>query len=291
MSTVVTEKQHEAASHDCCGSSGNLKTYPMQNDVPAADHESNDTVSFSIDGMTCMSCVNKIEKALLKHPGVRQVFVDLSARSALIHFDPGTVGAGRLKSVIETAGYTATQSKADGENSNNTLCENAQTQKIGPYPFLIGIGAAIAVVGFYLGLLTLTSGWIGAKMQFIEYRWWIIALSLGLGTQATLFSYMRKVLFGRNIKAAKSGLAASSGMSTASMAACCAHYLVPLMPALGLPFLSGAVAGIASYQKELLMLGVLSNLIGLGIMLRIMHKNGIINLKRKFRTLNFQLHQ
>jgi copper chaperone CopZ len=291
MSTVVTEKQHEAASHDCCGSSGNLKTDPMQNDVPAADHESNDTVSFSIDGMTCMSCVNKIEKALLKHPGVRQVFVDLSARSALIHFDPGTVGAGRLKSVIETAGYTATQSKADGENSNNTLCENAQTQKIGPYPFLIGIGAVIAVVGFYLGLLTLTSGWIGAKMQFIEYRWWIIALSLGLGTQATLFSYMRKVLFGRNIKAAKSGLAASSGMSTASMAACCAHYLVPLMPALGLPFLSGAVAGIASYQKELLMLGVLSNLIGLGIMLRIMHKNGIINLKRKFRTLNFQLHQ
>jgi copper chaperone CopZ len=291
MSTAATEKNHEAASHNCCASSGNLKTYPMQNDVLVAEPESNDTVSFLIDGMTCMSCVNKIEKALLQHPGVIRVFVNLSARSALIYFDPGTVGAERLKSVIETAGYTAKQSKSDGESSNDILCENAQIQKIGLFPFLIGIGAALAVVGFYLGLLTLTSGWISAKMQFIEYRWWIIALSLGLGTQATLFSYMRRIIFGRNIKAAKSGLAASSGMSTASMAACCAHYLVPLMPALGLPFLSGAVAGIASYQRELLMLGVLSNLIGLGIMLRIMHKNGIINLKRKFRTLNFQLHQ
>ena len=291
MSTVVTEKQHEATSHDCCGSSGNLKTYPMQNDVPVIDHESNNTVSFLIDGITCMSCVNKIERALLKHPGVSRVFVNFSARSALIHFDPDTIDAESLKSVIETAGYAATLTKAFVENSTDTFCENAQTQKIGPYPFLIGIGAAIVVVGFYLGLQTLTSDWISAKMQFIEYRWWIIALSLGLGTQATLFSYMRKVIFGRNIKAAKSGLAASSGMSTVSMAACCAHYLVPLMPALGLPFLSGAVAGIASYQKELLMLGVLSNLIGLGIMLRIMHKNGIVNLKRKFRTLNLQLHQ
>jgi copper chaperone CopZ len=291
MSTVGTEKHHEAASHDCCCSSRNLKTYLMQNDVPVVDNESNDTASFLIDGMTCMSCVNKIERALLEHPGVSQVFLNLSARYALIHFDPNTLDVESLKSVIETAGYTATLKKADVENIKDTLFENVQIQKIGPYPFLIGIGAALAVVGFYLGLLTLTSGWISAKMQFTEYRWWIFALSLGLGTQATLFSYVRKIIFGRNIKMAKSGLAASSGMSTASMAACCAHYLVPLMPALGLPFLSGAVAGIASYQNELLMLGVLSNLIGLGIMLRTMHKNGILNLKHRFLTLNFQMHQ
>ena len=291
MSTVVTEKHHEAAPHDCCVSSGKVNIHSMQNDVPVKDHEGNDTVSFLIDGMTCMSCVNRIETALLKHHGVSRVYVDLSAGSALIHFDPDTVDPETLKAVIEDAGYTAAQSRSVVENNTDTIYGNAQTQKVGPYPMLIGIGAALAVVGFYLGLLTLTSGWIGAKMQFIEYRWWIIALSLGLGTQVTLFSYMRKVIFGRNIKAAKSGLAASGGMSTASMAACCAHYLVPLMPALGLPFLSGAVAGIASYQRELLMLGVLSNLIGLGIMLRIMHKNGILNLKYRFRALNLQIHR
>jgi len=291
MSAVIAKRHHETKSNVCCGSSGKLKTQSAQKDVPIENHEINETVSFIIDGMTCMSCVNKVENALLKHLGVSLVLVDLSAQSAMIHFDANTIGTEKLKSVIETVGYTATQSKSDVENNTDTLYDNAQTKKIGPYPFFIGIASALAVVGFYLGLLTLTSDWYNAKMQFIEYRWWIIALSLGLGTQATLFSFMRKKIFDRNIKAAKSGLAASGGMSTASMAACCAHYLVPLMPALGLPFLSGAVAGIARYQTELLMLGVLSNLIGLGIMLRIMHKNGILNLKHWFQTLNFQLHQ
>lgn len=291
MSAVIAKRHHETKSNVCCGSSGKLKTQSAQKDVPIENHEINETVSFIIDGMTCMSCVNKVENALLKHLGVSLVLVDLSAQSAMIHFDANTIGTEKLKSVIETVGYTATQSKSDVENNTDTLYDNAQTKKIGPYPFFIGIASALAVVGFYLGLLTLTSDWYNAKMQFIEYRWWIIALSLGLGTQATLFSFMRKKIFDRNIKAAKSGLAASGGMSTASMAACCAHYLVPLMPALGLPFLSGAVAGIARYQTELLMLGVLSNLFGLGIMLRIMHKNGILNLKHWFHTLNFQLHQ
>jgi len=258
----------------------------MRNDVPIEDHEINDTVSFFIDGMTCMSCVNKLETALLKHPGVSTVFVDLATRSATIHFDPNTVETEKLKSAINAVGYTATERKLDVENNTNKIYDHAIIQKVGTYPFFIGIAAALGVVVFYLGLLTLTSDWYNAKMQFNEYRWWIFALSLGLGTQATLFTFMRKKIFGGNIKAAKSGLAASGGMSTASMAACCGHYLVPLMPALGLPFLSGAVAGIARYQTELFMLGVLSNLFGLGVMFRIMHKNRILKFEMLHEKLN-----
>jgi hypothetical protein len=152
----------------------------------------------------------------------------------------------------------------------------AASKGIGPYPFIIGIAAAIGVVGFYLGLLTLTSDRYNATAQFGEYRWWIIALSLGLGIQATLYSFMRKRMRRENLGAAKSGLAASGGMSTASMAACCAHYLVPLLAAMGLPFLSAAAAGIANYQAELFFVGILSNLVGLGIMLRLMQKSGIL---------------
>lgn len=278
MSAIVESRHNKNKSTDCCGFSGKLQTNSMQNSAPIEDLELNDTVSFSIDGMTCMSCVNKLETSLLKNPGVNTVFVDLATRSATIHFDPNTVGTEKLKSAINAVGYTATENKLDVGNNTNKLYDHAITQKVGPYPFFIGIAAALGVVVFYLGLLTLTSDWYNARMQFNEYRWWIIALSLGLGTQATLFSFMRNKIFGTNIKAAKSGLAASGGMSTASMAACCAHYLVPLVSALGLPFLSGAVAGIATYQTELFMLGVLSNLFGLGIMLRLMHKNGILNI-------------
>lgn len=172
MNRVITKRHHEAESHDCCGSSGKLKTQSMRNDAPMDNHEINATVSFLIDSMTCMSCVNKIENALLKHPGVNRVNVDLAARSATIHFNPKTVDHERLKSAIEAVGYTAKQNHSDIKENVDTRYDNAKPQKVGPYPFLIGIGAAIAVVGFYLGLLTLTSDWYNAKMQFIEYRLW-----------------------------------------------------------------------------------------------------------------------
>lgn len=102
-----------------------------------------------------------------------------------------------------------------------------------PHHYIIGMAAALGVVGFYLGLITLTSDWYNARIQFSEYRWWILALSFGLGVQATLYSLLKMNLQGRSMKAAKSSLAASGGMSTASMAACCAHYyLAVFLPAL-----------------------------------------------------------
>ena len=78
------------------------------------------------------------------------------------------------------------------------------------------------------------------------------------------------------MKAAKCSLAASGGMSTAAMAACCAHYLGILLPALSLPFLSAAAAGLAQYQTWFFVAGVLSNLFGIGLMLRMMVRSGMI---------------
>ncbi len=180
------------------------------------------------------------------------------------------------------AGCCGASENLNIENKSDNLDEIINRQRLlsrqvfSPPPLLIGVAAAIAVVGFYLGLITLVSDWYNARMQFEEYRWWILALAAGLGVQATLYSFLRIRLNGKNVKSAKSSLAASGGMSTASMAACCAHYLVAFLPALGLPFLSAAAAGLAEYQTQLFLLGVLSNLFGIGVMLRVMQKNGII---------------
>ena len=138
--------------------------------------------------------------------------------------------------------------------------------------FLIGLAVALGVVVFYLGLHTLTSDWNNAKTQLEEYEWWIIALSFGLGVQAALYSLMKKRLQKSDTKGAKSSLAASGGMSAASMAACCTHYLAALLPALGLSFLSTAASGLGKYQSEFFLLGVISNLFGIGVMLRLMGK-------------------
>jgi mannose/fructose/N-acetylgalactosamine-specific phosphotransferase system component IIC len=124
---------------------------------------------------------------------------------------------------------------------------------------------------------TLTADWYFARIQFSEYRWWIITLAIGLGIQVTLFTLFRVHLRGQKMKAAKSSMAASGGMSATAMMACCSHYLATVIPALGVPFLSAtAVASLAEYQTYFFLAGVISCLVGIGLMLRMMAKHGMI---------------
>jgi YHS domain-containing protein len=164
-----------------------------------------------------------------------------------------------------------------GEDLEETGIQHRRLMGLGPY--LTGVAAAMGVVGFYLGLLTVTSDWYNARSQFGEYGIWILALGVGLGVQATLFSLYRAWHRGESMKAAKYSLAASGGISTTAMAACCAHYLVVILPVLGLPFLSAAAAGLAGYQTYFFLAGVISNLFGIGLMIRMMSRSGMIQLR------------
>jgi cation transport ATPase len=235
------------------------------------------TMYFHIGGMSCPSCARKIEEALSGQSGVFKAHVDFHSSKARVDFDPVEAGPGDLKAAVEAVGYRLLDAESDIQgNVNSSFWRHA-----GVRPYLIGVAAAIAVVGFYLGLLTLTSDWYNARLEFKEYGIWILTLAAGLGLQVILFSLLRAWHQGASMKAAKCSLAASSGMSTTAMAACCAHYLAIILPVLGLPFLSAAAAGLAQYQTYFFMAGVLSNLFGIGLMLRMMNRSGMI----QFRSL------
>ncbi|MCF8065273.1 MAG: hypothetical protein K9K36_08520, partial [Desulfarculaceae bacterium] len=106
--------------------------------------------------------------------------------------------------------------------------------------------------------------------------WWLLALSLGLGVQATLYTLFRATLRERARRSARKALAASGGISGLAMAACCSHYLAAFLPAIGLPFLSGAAAALEEYQDWFFLVGVLSNLFGIWLMLRMMARHGML---------------
>ena len=171
------------------------------------------------------------------------------------------------------------------DSSEYLLSKRTFTVKL----FMFGITTAIGVVGFYLGLLTLVSDWNTATSQFAQYWGWVIALATGLGIQVTLFMYIRNCVQGKTIRAAKTSLAASGGVSTASMAACCSHYLEAFLPALGLSFISTTAAALAEYQEEFFFLGLISNILGIIVMIRTMNKNGLIPAGFLARTLTIGL--
>jgi hypothetical protein len=184
-----------------------------------------------------------------------------------------------LKKAIENQGCTVFESSAN----ETELTENCCTQPIkwssNPRSYLFGAIAAVAIVGIYLGMNTLTADWYFAKMQFSEYRWWIIALSIGLGVQVTLFTTFRARLRDTKMRAAKSSMAATGGVSAAAMMACCSHYLAVVLPTLGISFLSvSAVASLEQYQSYFFLTGVISSLFGIGLMLRLMEKHGMVKI-------------
>ncbi|PPE72776.1 copper-translocating P-type ATPase [Solimonas fluminis] len=59
---------------------------------------------FQIEGMTCASCVSRVEKALLKVPGVREATVNLAMENATVSAAPST-SIESLQNAVRDAGY------------------------------------------------------------------------------------------------------------------------------------------------------------------------------------------
>jgi P-type Cu+ transporter len=64
------------------------------------------TAEFSVSGMTCASCVARVEKVLKRVPGVENVSVNLATEKAVVHAN-GAVSDDQLVAAIVKAGYEA----------------------------------------------------------------------------------------------------------------------------------------------------------------------------------------
>ena len=67
------------------------------------------TVTISIKGMTCMSCVNSIESIISKHTGVEEINVSLEMEEAIIKYKGSETNIGDLCSAIEDMGFVAVE--------------------------------------------------------------------------------------------------------------------------------------------------------------------------------------
>ena len=183
------------------------------------------------------------------------------------------------KAMVAAGDYRIDAGIENDRETNDSCCAQPMRWNSSPHAYLPGILASFAIVGIYLGMNTLTSNWYFARVQFIEYRWWIISLATGLGTQVALYTLFRTYLRGQKKTAANSSMAASGGVSVVAMMACCSHYLATIIPLLGISFLSAtAVAGLEQYQSYFFLAGVVSCLFGIGLIVRMMRKHGIFRI-------------
>lgn len=138
--------------------------------------------------------------------------------------------------------------------------------------------AGISLLSVYFLILTVAESFNHSIEQFKEMWYWVTLLVLGFSIQAGLYSYIRQEIRMRKEGVATSSMATAGGISTTSMVACCAHHVTDVLPILGV---SAAVVFFNKFQSVFLLVGVLSNLIGVTLMLRIIQKHVLFRAEQK----------
>ena len=143
---------------------------------------------------------------------------------------------------------------------------NSKTKSI-----LYGILASSILLGVYFTVLTLVSGWSFTQEQFVDYGYFVVSLAIGFGVQIALYQYIKNLV--HSGKGMGKVVGVSGATSTASMISCCAHYLVNLVPILGV---TGLATFVAQYQVKLFWVGIFFNIAGVAYMI-----NRIIKFKQE----------
>ena len=110
--------------------------------IEAAGYEPRrETMVFEVAGMTCASCVARVEKALSKVPGVASANVNLATEKATVAFLPGSVQVPQLKQAVEAAGYELREQADDlhDQQAEDQARHQAQLKKKWLVSGLVGI--------------------------------------------------------------------------------------------------------------------------------------------------------
>jgi P-type Cu+ transporter len=84
--------------------------------------------TFPVTGMTCASCVRRVEKALGTVEGVREANVNLATEQARVVYDPRVASPDRLKAAVEKAGYAiGAAPDSDAAGPTDITAQSAET--------------------------------------------------------------------------------------------------------------------------------------------------------------------
>ncbi len=136
--------------------------------------------TFTIGGMSCASCVARVERAIRRLPGVVEANVNLATEKASIIYLPKTLQLARIADAITAAGYTASQDAVESapESANGQDAEQLRLRRSLLFAAALTLPLVIVAMAKYVPV-------VGAAMLGLlpERDWMWIELLLATPVQ------------------------------------------------------------------------------------------------------------
>src|SRR3954454_3576223 len=126
-------------------------------------------IDLPVAGMTCASCVNRVERFLRKTPGVQVATVNLATETATIRYLPDIAGRAELVGAVDAAGYEvpspSVTTDAWAREAGAGITDAAEASERARQLRTLGVQAAVAVG---VGLAILVAMWIPQSLVGLE---------------------------------------------------------------------------------------------------------------------------
>src|SRR4051794_34789148 len=161
---------HKAPERPTPGPPAEPPAEPTAAPTAAATAEANAVCTLEIGGMTCASCVGRVEKSLRKLDGVAGAEVNLATEVATVRFHPQQVGLEELTAAVARAGYTAAPRREARTTPEQTPPSSAGEDRQGDrdahlnalkrkWQITLGVGLSLMVL-MYVPLYLDTMDWL-----------------------------------------------------------------------------------------------------------------------------------
>jgi len=120
--------------------------------------------SLPVEGMSCASCVARVERSLSAVPGVSEASVNLATEAASVRADD-SVDFGTLRAAIEKAGYTVAEEPPSPQHANEAGASTAAARRWRDgWPVaaaaLLSAPLMLPMIGFLFGRDWMLDGWL-----------------------------------------------------------------------------------------------------------------------------------
>jgi Cu+-exporting ATPase len=129
-----------------------------------------ETFDLAVRGMTCASCVRRVERALGKVPGVESAAVNFATERARVRTGPG-VSTAQLVAAVKAAGYAATPVAKPAEEAARVAELRRRDGLRALAAALLSAPLVVGMVGDWTGLALMPAPWVQAVLATVIQIW------------------------------------------------------------------------------------------------------------------------